>query len=133
MGTGDFGTSPIFAQLSDKQLLVSIFLAGASERKAQWRIGKSPISARMILRRCRRGGQNDSRESRRPGDECSAGGLPKGWVQVVLAGPGAGIQGQRRLVVMGFNRRKMEDQRRTAAEKEVVTRRREFLWSLASF
>jgi hypothetical protein len=42
MGTGDFGTSPIFAQLSDKQLLVSIFLAGASERKAQWRIGKEP-------------------------------------------------------------------------------------------
>ena len=60
-------------------------------------------------------------------------GLPKGWVLVVLAGPGAGIQGQRRLVVMGFNRRKMEDQRRTAAEKEAVTRRREFLWSLASF
>jgi hypothetical protein len=28
MGTGDFGTSPIFASLSDKQLLVSIFLAG---------------------------------------------------------------------------------------------------------
>ena len=46
---------------------------------------------------------------------------------VVLAGPGAGIQGQRRLVVVGFNRRKMEDQRRTAAEKEAVTRRREFL------
>jgi hypothetical protein len=42
MGTGDFGTSPIFAQLSDKQLLVSIFLGGASERKAQWRIGKEP-------------------------------------------------------------------------------------------
>ena len=42
MGTGDFGTSPIFAQLSDKQLLVSIFLAGASERKAQWRNGKEP-------------------------------------------------------------------------------------------
>ena len=36
---------------------------------------------------------------------------------VVLAGPGAGIQGQRRLVVMGFNGREMEDQRRTAAEK----------------
>jgi hypothetical protein len=54
-------------------------------------------------------------------------------VLAVLAGPGAGIQGQRRLVVMGFNRRKMEDQRRTAAEKEAVTRRREFLWSLASF
>ena len=35
MGTGDFGTSPIFAQLSDKQLLVSIF-------GAQWRIGKEP-------------------------------------------------------------------------------------------
>jgi hypothetical protein len=34
---------------------------------------------------------------------------------------------------MGFNPRKMEDQRRTAAEKEAVTRRREFLWSMASF
>jgi hypothetical protein len=42
-------------------------------------------------------------------------------------------QGQRRLVVGGFNRREMEDQHRTAAEKEAVTRRREFLWSLASF
>ncbi len=39
----------------------------------------------------------------------------------------------KRLAVMGFNRRKMEDQRRTAAQKEAVTRRREFLWSLASF
>jgi hypothetical protein len=38
MGTGDFGTSPIFVQLSDKAPLVSILLFGVSERKAQWRI-----------------------------------------------------------------------------------------------
>ncbi len=37
-GTGDFGTSPIFGQLSDKPLLASICLLGVSERKAQWRI-----------------------------------------------------------------------------------------------
>jgi hypothetical protein len=40
MGTGDFGTSPIFVQLSDKALLVSTLLVGVSERKAQWRIKK---------------------------------------------------------------------------------------------
>ena len=38
-GTGDFGTSPIFWQLSDKPLLACIYLVGVSERKAQWRIG----------------------------------------------------------------------------------------------
>ena len=38
-GNGDFGMSPIFVQVSDKHQLVSIFLRGASERKAQWRIG----------------------------------------------------------------------------------------------
>jgi hypothetical protein len=40
VGTGDFGTSPIFVQLSDKPLLVSTLLVGVSERKAQWRIEK---------------------------------------------------------------------------------------------
>jgi hypothetical protein len=40
MGTGDFGTSPIFVQLSDKALLASTQLIGVSERKAQWRIEK---------------------------------------------------------------------------------------------
>ena len=40
MGTGDFGTSPIFGQLSDKPLLASTYLSGASEREAQWRIEK---------------------------------------------------------------------------------------------
>jgi hypothetical protein len=40
VGTGDFGTSPIFVQLSDKPLLVSTLLVGVSERKAQWRIDK---------------------------------------------------------------------------------------------
>jgi hypothetical protein len=39
-GTGDFGTSPIFVQLSDKPLLVSVRLFGVSERKAQWPIEK---------------------------------------------------------------------------------------------
>ena len=38
MGTGDFGTSPIFGQLSDKPLLAYICLLGVSERKAQGRI-----------------------------------------------------------------------------------------------
>jgi hypothetical protein len=38
VGTGNFGTSPIFVQLSDKPLLASISLFGVSERKAQWRI-----------------------------------------------------------------------------------------------
>ena len=38
-GTRDFGTSPIFGQLSDKPLLACIYLVGVSERKAQWRIG----------------------------------------------------------------------------------------------
>jgi hypothetical protein len=36
--TGDFGTSPIFVQLSDKPTLPTLF--GVSERKAQWRIEK---------------------------------------------------------------------------------------------
>jgi hypothetical protein len=40
VGTGDFGTSPIFVQLSDKPLLVSTLSVGVSERKAQWRIDK---------------------------------------------------------------------------------------------
>jgi hypothetical protein len=40
VGTGDFGTSPIFVQLSDKPLLVGILLVGVSERKAQWQIEK---------------------------------------------------------------------------------------------
>jgi len=49
MGTGDFGTSPIFAQLSDKQLLVM----GRWNAKHNGETEKSPISARMILRRLR--------------------------------------------------------------------------------
>jgi hypothetical protein len=40
VGIGDFGTSPIFVQHSDKPLLVSTLLVGVSERKAQWRIEK---------------------------------------------------------------------------------------------
>ena len=40
VGTGDFGTSPIFVQLSDKPLLVSTYLLGVSGRKAQWRTEK---------------------------------------------------------------------------------------------
>jgi hypothetical protein len=38
--TGDFGTSPIFVQLSGKPLLASIWLIGVLERKAQWPIEK---------------------------------------------------------------------------------------------
>jgi hypothetical protein len=37
-GTGDFGTSPIFVQLSGKLLLASVRLLGVSERNAQWPI-----------------------------------------------------------------------------------------------
>jgi hypothetical protein len=37
-GTGDFGTSPIFGQLSDKPLLASNYTRGVWGRKAQWRI-----------------------------------------------------------------------------------------------
>jgi len=35
---GDFGTSPIYGQLSDKPLLASVPLSGVPEHKAQWRI-----------------------------------------------------------------------------------------------
>jgi hypothetical protein len=38
LGTGDFGTSPIFVQPPDKPLLASVCLIGVSQRKAQWRI-----------------------------------------------------------------------------------------------
>jgi len=38
--TRDFGTSPIFVQLSDKPLLASAWLCGVSEPEAQWRIEK---------------------------------------------------------------------------------------------
>ena len=37
-GTGHFGTSPIFGQLSDKPLLASNQVSGVWGRKAQWRI-----------------------------------------------------------------------------------------------
>jgi hypothetical protein len=40
VGTGDFGTSPIFVQLSGKPLLASTSLFGVPERKAQWRVEK---------------------------------------------------------------------------------------------
>jgi hypothetical protein len=33
VGTGDFGTSPIFGQLSDKPQLASIWLCGVSDAK----------------------------------------------------------------------------------------------------
>jgi hypothetical protein len=38
--TGNFGTSPILMQFSDKPLPVSICLFGVPERKAQWQIEK---------------------------------------------------------------------------------------------
>ena len=40
VGTRDFGTSPIFVQLSDKPLLASVQLCGVSEPEAQWRVEK---------------------------------------------------------------------------------------------
>ncbi len=48
--TGDFGTSPIFVQLSDKPLLASIQLSGVPERKVQCRIEKSRITDLMKAR-----------------------------------------------------------------------------------
>jgi hypothetical protein len=50
VGTGDFGTSPIFVQLSDKPLLVSTHLLGVSGRKAQWRIEKLCVLIRFERR-----------------------------------------------------------------------------------
>jgi hypothetical protein len=44
VGTGDFGTSPIFVQLSDKPLLASACLHGVSEPKAQWRVEKLRVA-----------------------------------------------------------------------------------------
>jgi hypothetical protein len=35
LGNGDFGTSPIFVQLSDKPLLASAWVLGVLEHKAQ--------------------------------------------------------------------------------------------------
>src|SRR4029077_18490023 len=37
---GDFGTSPIFGQLSDKPLLASLWLRGARVVKNQWQVKK---------------------------------------------------------------------------------------------
>jgi hypothetical protein len=48
----------------------------------------------------RQEGWNDARKSRRPRDECSAGGLPKGWVLVVLPEQVLEFRGQRQPVVM---------------------------------
>ena len=36
LGTGDFGRSPIFVQLSDKPRLASDGLLGVPQRQAQW-------------------------------------------------------------------------------------------------
>ena len=48
LGTGDFGTSPVFVQLSDKPLLASIWVCGVRELKAQWRIRKIPRHRPMM-------------------------------------------------------------------------------------
>jgi hypothetical protein len=37
-GNGDFGTSPIFGQLSDKPALARVWIVGGAGRKAQYRI-----------------------------------------------------------------------------------------------
>jgi hypothetical protein len=47
VGTGDFGTSPIFVQLSDKPLLASVYLFGVPERKAQWRVKNKQFGLRF--------------------------------------------------------------------------------------
>jgi len=38
--TGDFDTSPIFVQLSDKPPLACFWLHGAAAHEAQWRVVK---------------------------------------------------------------------------------------------
>jgi hypothetical protein len=48
METGDFGTSPIFVQLSGKPLLASTLLLGVSERKAQWPVEKLRAADSMM-------------------------------------------------------------------------------------
>jgi hypothetical protein len=54
VGTGDFGTSPIFRQLSDKSLLASTQSFGVSERKAQRLIEFNATRKRFLWcwRRC---------------------------------------------------------------------------------
>ena len=55
MGTGDFGTSPIFGKLSDKPLLASNQIFGVWGRKAQWRIEiLMPTKKRFLWCRRRR-------------------------------------------------------------------------------
>ena len=116
-----------FLRSSRTSSCLSVILAGASERKAQWRNGKEPDLGEDDFEAPADEGARMTREKAVDLVMNASRGSAEGLGAVVLAGPGAGIQGQRRLVVVGFNRRKMEDQRRTAAEKEAVTRRRQFL------
>jgi hypothetical protein len=44
LGTGDFGTSPVFVQLSDKPLLASIRVCRVTELKAQWPFEKLRVA-----------------------------------------------------------------------------------------
>ena len=44
LGTGDFGTSPVFVQLSDKPLLASIKVCVVKELKAQWPFEKLRVA-----------------------------------------------------------------------------------------
>jgi hypothetical protein len=44
VGTRDFGTSPIFVQLSDKPLLASALVCGVSEPEAQWQVEKYALA-----------------------------------------------------------------------------------------
>jgi hypothetical protein len=49
MGTGDFGTSPIFGQLSDKPLLAGTKHLGCRDVKHKWRIETlKPMTERFL-------------------------------------------------------------------------------------
>jgi hypothetical protein len=46
---GDFGTSPIFGQLSDKPLLASLWLSGARVVKNQWQVKKIRCRSEQMI------------------------------------------------------------------------------------
>jgi hypothetical protein len=63
-GTGDFGTSPIFRQLSDKPLLACVCSLGVSERKAPWRTGTFNATRKRFLLCWRRRSRGHSTSSK---------------------------------------------------------------------
>ena len=114
-----------FLRSSRTSSYLSVILAGASERKAQWRDGKEPDLGEDDFEAPADEGARMTREkavdlmlSRGSAEGLGAGGArgTRCW--------NSGAKTARR---SGLQPAQMEDQRRTAAEKEAVTRRREFL------